>query len=342
MKIEREYLEAAGHLWHSECFRCSLCKQPFPDHNFIVQGDLVLHHQCLLECYAERCAKCTNLVDKSEGTKALGKIYHTKCFTCTKCGMGDLTSKKFDNIYGFPYCRSCFDSMRSLFPLCLTCQKPIYPTQQREEYFFNAKKYYAHKPDCFKCHYCTRALASTPPCVYDQKLICKTCFDSAHQRICAYCNDPIFDQPSIIESIYWHTEHFVCTVCKTPLKPNTNILSFGILKCRTCAAEERPKCSDCGKPIGDDLVIACGQVWHRGCLKCQNCGKTLQSKQIFTKNGQPYCKDCNNLNKEEMKDMASHKSHKSSGKSHSSGSASRSHRSERSHHHDTHRSSHHH
>lgn len=290
LKVERNPLDAANRKWHPECFRCSLCREPFADQSFAFQDDLVLHHPCFLECYAPRCAVCTNLVESSQGVQALNKYYHKTCFGCSLCGEKNLS--KFEKLYNFPYCEKCFNELKETFPKCLACKKPILPSESSTSFFFRGKKYFVHEQQCFKCAYCAQTISEETPKVYQSRVVCTSCFVSAHKKICAQCNEPIFEQGSKMENIYWHTDHFVCSICKTPLRPNTSNLIFGVLKCRICSNDERPKCLGCGNPVQDAGIMFAGSTYHKKCMKCQFCSSQLTSKSIPNVSNKPCCEEC--------------------------------------------------
>ena len=300
-KIDKSKLNFAGHDWHPECLRCSLCRQPLQAGQCVTKDDLILHHDCYRECFCERCAKCCQLVDPQDAVQAIGRSFHSKCFTCVRCGDRDSTMQMFLTLYGFPYCRKCFDELQDNFPKCLTCKKVILPTHEHREFFFRGKKYFVHFPDCFKCKFCTNQMHVKSCCVYEEQLVCKECFDSANKKICAECNKPIFEGGARMDNIFWHTEHFVCSVCKQALKPNTCVFYAGVLKCRNCAAEDRSKCAGCGNVVNDNGVHACGSLWHSACLKCQFCHISVLTKKFSNIRNKPCCVDCFNKLKQENK-----------------------------------------
>eukprot|EP00035_Acanthoeca_spectabilis_P021748 m.439995 g.439995 ORF g.439995 m.439995 type:complete len:108 (-) comp18450_c0_seq1:136-459(-) len=51
-----------------------------------------------------------------------------------------------------------------------------------------------------------------------------------------------------------------------------------------------PKCPSCNKSVyAAELVRACEKDWHKACLKCKKCSKTLASGSFLEKEGVPYC-----------------------------------------------------
>ncbi|XP_004645421.1 cysteine-rich protein 1 [Octodon degus] len=51
-----------------------------------------------------------------------------------------------------------------------------------------------------------------------------------------------------------------------------------------------PKCPKCEKEVYfAERVTSMGKDWHRSCLKCEKCGKTLTSGGHSEHEGKPYC-----------------------------------------------------
>ncbi|WP_411027210.1 cysteine-rich protein 1, partial [Salmonella sp. s54925] len=51
-----------------------------------------------------------------------------------------------------------------------------------------------------------------------------------------------------------------------------------------------PKCPSCNKEVYfAEKVSSLGKDWHRPCLKCKKCGKTLSSGGHAEHEGKPYC-----------------------------------------------------
>ncbi|EDL97391.1 rCG27793, isoform CRA_c [Rattus norvegicus] len=60
----------------------------------------------------------------------------------------------------------------------------------------------------------------------------------------------------------------------------------------TCAGPgaAMPKCPKCDKEVYfAERVTSLGKDWHRPCLKCEKCGKTLTSGGHAEHEGKPYC-----------------------------------------------------
>lgn len=235
---------------------------------------------------------------------ALGRNFHAQCFTCTNCGDRDATANKYMTLFRFPYCGRCYEELSQFFPKCLCCNKVIGPSQGSREFFFQGKKHFVHYPECFRCSYCPTQLNLKSCCMYDNKLICRECYNTGVSKICAHCNEPIFDQGSKMGNIYWHTSHFVCANCKLALKPNSCVFSAGVLKCKSCSADDKARCAGCGKSVIENGIRACGNLYHTECLKCQYCKKNLSGlkhEKFYNIRGRPCCQRCHTRLKEDDK-----------------------------------------
>ena len=57
----------------------------------------------------------------------------------------------------------------------------------------------------------------------------------------------------------------------------------------------QPKCPKCNKTVyfAERVVGLNGTEWHKGCMRCNGCEKTLGSVADITDHkGEPYCKVC--------------------------------------------------
>ncbi|TFK83866.1 hypothetical protein K466DRAFT_589387 [Polyporus arcularius HHB13444] len=54
-----------------------------------------------------------------------------------------------------------------------------------------------------------------------------------------------------------------------------------------------PKCPACAKSVYfAEQVKAVGKTWHKWCLRCQGCEKTLDTGRLVDKDGSPFCGTC--------------------------------------------------
>lgn len=55
-----------------------------------------------------------------------------------------------------------------------------------------------------------------------------------------------------------------------------------------------PQCATCSRAVyfAEQQVGPGGKVYHKGCLRCQSCSKTLDALGLLDHDGEPYCKPC--------------------------------------------------
>jgi hypothetical protein len=291
-----------GHDWHNDCFTCSLCREPFTD-TCIPKDDFVLHQECFAECFCDRCAKCARHIPPKKAVDGgRGKLFHSQCYACTKCGDRDPLSAK-QLVFGFPYCQRCYDDATKMYPKCLSCPKTLLPGDQCQEFVFQGRKYFAHTENCCKCAVCAAAVTVGSAAVYADKLLCPACFKKGIAHNCASCNNPIFKDAVEMNGVFWHTPHFACCVCKKELKLANASFTMGHLRCKTCASEDRQKCGHCRQPVEGRAIHACGAVYHPDCLVCIRCQLKLEKVVHQSLRGKPICLDCSfKLQKEGLLD----------------------------------------
>ncbi|CAD6189088.1 unnamed protein product [Caenorhabditis auriculariae] len=85
-----------GHLYHTTCLQCNLCKFPlgFEETCFVRDG-LILCRTDYYSKYGKKCAKCQGILQKDDVVmRARDATFHVLCFSCHVCGsmlqVGDL------------------------------------------------------------------------------------------------------------------------------------------------------------------------------------------------------------------------------------------------------------
>ncbi|KAG9040994.1 hypothetical protein FS837_012864 [Tulasnella sp. UAMH 9824] len=55
----------------------------------------------------------------------------------------------------------------------------------------------------------------------------------------------------------------------------------------------KDQCPKCGKAVYHaEGINAVGKRWHKACLRCSECGRSLDSTRLTDRDGEPYCKAC--------------------------------------------------
>ncbi|CAH1775377.1 unnamed protein product [Owenia fusiformis] len=157
------------------------------------------------------CAKChTAIMGDTNGCKALGQVYHVKCFTCLTCS-SQLQGQAFFAMEGKPYCETCYmDTLEK----CSLCKKAITDRILRA----TGKPYHAH---CFVCVVCGKSLDGIPFTVDASNNI--HCIDDFHAKFapkCCVCSLPIVPEPGQEETVRivamdksFHTGCYKCEDC---------------------------------------------------------------------------------------------------------------------------------
>ncbi|XP_072050280.1 cysteine-rich protein 2-like [Amphiura filiformis] len=104
----------------------------------------------------------------------------------------------------------------------------------------------------------------------------------------------------------WHRGCLRCADqgCKKTLTPGSHDEHQGKPYCKKCYGVNfgpsvclghviqltMPKCPTCQKEVYfAEKVTSLGKDWHRGCLRCEKCKKTLSSGSHAEREGKPYC-----------------------------------------------------
>ncbi|KAM0747964.1 LIM-domain-containing protein [Meredithblackwellia eburnea MCA 4105] len=55
-----------------------------------------------------------------------------------------------------------------------------------------------------------------------------------------------------------------------------------------------PKCTTCSKSVyfAEQQIGPAGKIYHKGCMRCLACNKSLDSFSLVDREGDPYCKAC--------------------------------------------------
>lgn len=84
---------------------CIGCNKPFKSTDNIKTSNFKKYHE---QCFSQdlNCSKCSGpIIASAEHKQVLGKIYHSKCFTCASCSKV-LSDNDFSEISGIPCCKS--------------------------------------------------------------------------------------------------------------------------------------------------------------------------------------------------------------------------------------------
>jgi len=194
--ITGPYLDVRGESYHAKCLTCDDCRSSiesnYTEHNgkrlcddcagkklvcskcrkVIVgsyieldQGKLI-HIDCM---EPEECFKCKKNISYSESNiQALGKSWHQKCFSCTKCGTQ--LSGTFYSKDSQPFCQSC-STQAMTAGTCISCSRTI-----RDSPFIRYRENMYHE-DCFTCSSCKSRLDPSSFFSFNGSPVCSNCKD---------------------------------------------------------------------------------------------------------------------------------------------------------------------
>lgn len=193
-------LQAMGKTWHMLHFVCDECQEPIGERLFVEKEGKAY---CLDDFYKKfgfACARCSELIT-GEYIEALGKRWHTNCYTCCSCNKSIAGPNV--NAMGFPWHPDCF--------CCQTCQKTF-----DDGCFFE----HENKPYCEKHFYeitgslCAKCLA---PILDDQIVRALDRSYHAEHFCCSQCNKVIGDNEHFIE----HRGDPYCQTCAVAFESST-------------------------------------------------------------------------------------------------------------------------
>jgi len=213
-------INSNGNLYHTRCFVCAQCFQPFKDGIFFeFEGRKYCKHDFQV-LFASCCAKCSDFIVDGRVIKALGSTWHPQCLTCDRCDK-PVSDIGFSKIGGKAVCKDCAAKYReegNSGPICRKCSSRIDGDPLR----FQGNIFH---PYHFNCSGCGVELTSTAREVISRpgitanklnELYCLRCHDKMNIPICGACRRPIEERVVTAMGKHWHIEHFACAKCEKP------------------------------------------------------------------------------------------------------------------------------
>ena len=172
--------------------------------------------------------------------------------------------------------------------LCHVCSQPL-----GGEVSVMVKAQKMHQK-CFKCNTCSKSLVDIAAFEKDDRFYCRADYEELIGEKCELCKKTVVG--SFVRALGkpWHSDCFVCTVCKRPFADGKFHQHNGMPYCAEhYAITLGIICDECKKPIvSGGAVKVLGRNYHRDCLRCSFESHVLDpSKPLKLVSGKLYCAD---------------------------------------------------
>lgn len=153
---------------------------------------------------------------------------------------------------------------------CPKCSKAIYAVEQ---VIGPGDKFY-HRA-CLTCTSCNKRLESSSLLEHDELPYCKSCHNKEF-GIADLRSSP---------SVSGKSNSVIRSQLSTPSStPNSSPSRWG---------GGGTKCNRCEKTVYfAEETKAVGKTWHKACLRCTECNKTLDPGRLSDRDGAPHCNPC--------------------------------------------------
>eukprot|EP00128_Syssomonas_multiformis_P009608 Colp12_sorted_trinity150504_noHs@24253 len=279
---------ASGNKYHTACYVCTSCMQPFPDDEYYeYEGKLFCPNDYKL-LWGPKCAHCHEHI---EGTcvTALERKWHPEHFNCTACGMS-LASNPWIRHGDRAFCKPCSTSKAATaaIQICARCSKPL------DGNSISVKGQPMH-PEHFQCTTCRMTLNSQGK-EYEGKLYCAKHFEQVKYTICAACRRPIDGLVITALGKTFHPEHFVCVVDEKPLEGDQFFEVKGKMYCKFHHQQlYAERCFRCNTAVSSESFRALGKLFCGHCFLCFGCDTPLvvgKKVQFIEVDLRPFCGKC--------------------------------------------------
>ncbi|XP_062869946.1 four and a half LIM domains protein 1b isoform X2 [Trichomycterus rosablanca] len=275
----------------SDRFACFYCRDDLNGKKY-VQSDA---RPVCVRCFDKFCANTCNECRRPIGTDSKelhhrGRYWHGDCFRCAKC-FKNLAKESFSLKDERILCEKC--SSREDAPRCHACYRPILTGSEHVEY-----KGDVFHDECFTCYQCHKPIGSQSFITKNENVYCTSCHQRKFAKHCRGCEKVITAGGVTYQEQPWHSECFVCLVCKKSLAGSRFTSNDEKLYCVDCyKTDVAKKCNGCRNPItgfgkGTSVVNYEGGTWHDYCFTCKKCCTNLAEKRFISNGGDVYCTDC--------------------------------------------------
>ncbi|XP_054726771.1 actin-binding LIM protein 2 isoform X3 [Anastrepha obliqua] len=258
-KCSGEVLRVADKHFHKACFQCCQCKKSLATGGFFTKDGVYYCIPDYQRLYGTKCAACQQYVE-GEVVSTMGKTYHQKCFTCSKCSNPFKSGSKVTNTGKEVLCENCIPAAASS-PIR---QPPTTAETSRKEGTVSPVP---------KAESPTRATAH-------QQMTSGVVSDKAHLKEdydpndCAGCGELLKEGQALVAlDRQWHVWCFRCKACNAVLN-GEYMGKDGVPYCEKCYQKSfGVKCAYCNRFIsGKVLQAGDNHHFHPTCARCTKCG----------------------------------------------------------------------
>ncbi|KAL9901035.1 actin binding LIM protein Uncoordinated 115a isoform 1-T1 [Glossina fuscipes fuscipes] len=262
-KCSGEVLRVADKHFHKACFQCCQCKKSLATGGFFTKNGAYYCIPDYQRMYGTKCAACQHYVE-GEVVSTMGKTYHQKCFTCSKCKQPFKSGSKVTNTGKEVLCESCVAGN--------SVARMSSPTQQQQQQQQNQQQHDSTSPPP-TAESPTRATAH-------QQMTSGILSDKAHLKDdydpndCAGCGEMLKEGQALVAlDRQWHVWCFRCKACTTVLN-GEYMGKDGVPYCEKCYQKSfGVKCAYCNRFIsGKVLQAGDNHHFHPTCARCTKCG----------------------------------------------------------------------
>ncbi|XP_060645875.1 actin-binding LIM protein 3 isoform X2 [Drosophila nasuta] len=255
-KCSGEVLRVADNHFHKACFQCCQCKKSLATGGFFTKDGAYYCIPDYQRLYGTKCATCQQYVE-GEVVSTMGKTYHQKCFTCSKCSQPFKSGSKVTNTGKEVLCENCVSGGAPA-----TGSATASPARQAA---VTSPAPPAESP--------TRATAhqQVTSGVLSHKAHLKEDYDP---NDCAGCGELLKEGQALVAlDRQWHVWCFRCKACNAVLN-GEYMGKDAVPYCEKCYQKSfGVKCAYCNRFIsGKVLQAGDNHHFHPTCARCTKCG----------------------------------------------------------------------
>ncbi|XP_048745158.1 LIM and senescent cell antigen-like-containing domain protein 1 isoform X1 [Ostrea edulis] len=282
-----EIVNSNGEMWHTQCFVCAQCFQPFPEGVFYeFEGRKYCEHDFHV-LFAPCCGKCREFI-VGRVIKAMNNSWHPDCFLCEIC-VAPLADEGFVKNAGRALCRECNAKEKAKGMGKYVCHK-CHSIIDSGHIKFRGEAYHPYHFNCSSCGSELNADAREK----SGELYCLRCHDKMGIPICGACRRPIEERVVHALGKAWHVEHFVCAKCERPFYGTRHYEKKGLAYCETHYHQLFGNiCFVCNNVVTGDVFGAFNKSWCVGHFACSICDRKMSHKtKFFEFDLKPVCRVC--------------------------------------------------